>query len=121
MFRKKEELNTVKEMVETILGKGAEFHGKIKSTGALKIDGIMEGEIEGESDVIISEGAYVTAQIRANNAIIAGEYQGDIFLKGKLYIKSTGKVSGDIKVYGIVIEEGAEFNGKCEMIKNEEI
>ncbi|KYO67232.1 bactofilin family protein [Thermovenabulum gondwanense] len=119
MFGKKEELNSAKDRVETIIGKNAEFQGKIISSGVLKIDGTMEGEIESESDIIISEGSKVKAQIKANNAVIAGEYQGNIFLKGKLYIKTSGKVTGDVKVEGIIVEEGAEFNGKCEMIRTE--
>ncbi len=116
MFGKRSEptiANT--DRVDTILGKNAEFNGKIKSSGLMRIEGNFDGELECDEDLIISEGAKVTAELKARNAIIAGVYQGNIQLDGKLEIKSTGKVTGDIKVGTLLVEDGAFFDGKCEM------
>ncbi|ADL08976.1 bactofilin family protein [Thermosediminibacter oceani] len=116
MFGKRGEtvdLNT--ERVDTLLGKGTEFKGTIKASGVLRIEGRIEGEIESSGDIIIAEGGVVNAQIKARNAIVAGELNGNMLLTGKLEIKSSGKVLGDLKVDSITIEDGAVFEGRCEM------
>lgn len=116
MFRKRSEPVIANiDKIDTIIGKGAELNGKIKSSGLLRIEGKFDGEIECEQDLVITEGGRVSAELKAQNAVIAGIYQGNILLEGKLEIKNTGKVTGDIKVGALVIEDGAFFDGKCEM------
>jgi cytoskeletal protein CcmA (bactofilin family) len=104
--------------VNTILGEDAEFSGNIKAKGILQIDGKLDGQIENSGDVIITEKGAVDADLKAYNATIAGTYRGTLDLNGALEIKTTGKVLGDIKVAGIVIEEGGMFDGNCEMKLN---
>ncbi|TYP57420.1 bactofilin family protein [Thermosediminibacter litoriperuensis] len=116
MFGKRGEnvdINT--DRVDTLLGKGTEFKGTVKASGVLRVEGRIEGEIESSGDIIIAEGGVVNAQIKARNAIVAGEINGNMILIGKLEIKSSGKVLGDLKVEGITIEDGAVFEGRCEM------
>ena len=116
MFGKRSEPTKVNiDKIDTILGKSAEFNGKIKSSGLLRIEGKFDGEIECEQDLIITESGRVNAELKARNAVIAGTYEGNILLKGKLEITNTGKVTGDIKVATLVIEDGAFFDGRCEM------
>ncbi|NLZ51767.1 MAG: polymer-forming cytoskeletal protein [Thermoanaerobacteraceae bacterium] len=116
MFKKRSEppiVNTNK--IDTILGKDAKLTGEIKTSGLLRIEGNFQGDIECENDLIITETGKVNGKLRAQNAIIGGFYQGNISLEGKLEIKRTGKVIGDIKVGTLVVEDGAFFDGKCEM------
>jgi len=103
------------DRIDTILGKDAKLSGEIKTAGLLRIEGTFLGDIECEKDLIITDSAIVEGKIKAKNAIIAGRYKGNVILDGKLEIKSTGKVLGDIKVATLVIEDGAFFDGKCEM------
>jgi len=115
MFKKKSEPIANPDKIDTILGKDAKLTGEIKTSGLLRIEGNFQGDIECEKDLIITDGAKVEGKLRAKNAIIAGDYQGNVFLEGKLEIKNTGKVIGDIKVGTLVVEHGAFFDGKCEM------
>jgi len=118
MFGKKNEIGaaiTSFEKVDTIIGKGTEFSGRIKSAGIVRIEGKMDGELETSQDVIIVEGALINANIKARHAVISGVYNGNIVLDGKLEIRNTGQVFGDVKVAGIVIEDGGVFKGQCNM------
>lgn len=115
MFKNKSVPIASTDKIDTILGKDAKLTGEIKTSGLLRIEGNFQGDIECEKDLIITDSAKVDGNLRAKNAIIAGVYQGNIFLEGKLEIKSTGKVIGDIKVGALVVEDGAFFDGKCEM------
>ncbi|MDI3480838.1 MAG: hypothetical protein PWQ97_493 [Tepidanaerobacteraceae bacterium] len=116
MFGKKTEGIAVSaDKVDTILGSGTEFVGKIRAAGILRIEGKVEGEIESTGDVIITESGSVKADIKARNAVIAGSFNGNAELEGKMEIRATGKVIGDIKVASIVIEDGGLLEGRCEM------
>jgi len=116
MFGKKSEgVSVSMDKVDTILGAGTEFNGKINAAGILRVEGKVEGEIESTGDVIITEGGMVNADIKARHAVISGSFNGNASLEGKLEIRATGKVIGDIKVASIVIEDGGLLEGKCEM------
>ncbi|MCG0275110.1 MAG: polymer-forming cytoskeletal protein [Thermosediminibacteraceae bacterium] len=119
MFGKKTESVEINpEKVDTLIGKGTEIKGTVKASGVIRIEGKIEGELESAGDVIVTETGVVNAQLKARNAIVAGEVSGNILLSGKLEIKSSGKVLGDLKVESISIEDGALFEGKCEMNKD---
>lgn len=111
MWEKKQE----SEEIRAILGKGAEFTGKLIFDGAVRIDGDFHGEIKGQGTLIIGEGALIKANINVKNVYINGEFQGNIEAKDKVHIHSTGKFTGDIHTPVFVIEEGAFFNGKSSM------
>ncbi|MFO7152003.1 MAG: polymer-forming cytoskeletal protein [Bacillota bacterium] len=119
--KKKEEISISSEAVDTLIGKGTEIQGVIRASGVLRIEGRVEGELESAGDVIVADTGAVNAHIKARNAIIAGEVNGNIFLSGKLEIKSSGRVLGDLKVEGLTIEDGAFFEGRCEMNKAKEV
>lgn len=120
MFGKRNEpappaVNTDK--VDTFIGKGTEFKGTLNATGVLRIDGKVEGEVNTTGDVVIGETGRVEADIKTRHVTTAGEVRGNISAEGKLEIISTGKIYGDIKVMHLVINDGAVFEGKCEMLK----
>lgn len=116
MFGKKDEpIITNSDKIDTILGKNAKFTGTLKASGLMRIEGQFDGDMECDGDLIIGESASVTANVKARNAIVAGAYEGNICLDGKLELKNTGKLTGDVKAAGLLVEDGAFFNGKCEM------
>ncbi|KXG76392.1 hypothetical protein AN618_16320 [Fervidicola ferrireducens] len=119
--RKNEEIKINPEAVDTLIGKGTEIKGTIRATGVLRIEGRIEGELESTGDIIIAETGVVNAQLKARNAVIAGEVNGNVFLSGKLEIKSSGRVLGDLKVEGLTVEDGAFFEGRCEMNRTKEV
>ena len=63
--------------VDTILGRDGS--GDLKAEGTLRIDGTVEGEIEVNGDLIISESASLTANVK-DAATVAGEIKGDMDL-----------------------------------------
>jgi cytoskeletal protein CcmA (bactofilin family) len=111
MWEKKKEV----EEVRAFLGKGAEFIGKLIFNGAVRIDGDFQGEVYGEGSLVIGEGALVKANIAVNSVYIGGDVQGNIDVKEKINIHSTGKFSGDVRTPVFVMEEGAFFDGRSHM------
>ena len=111
MWEKKKRRDDTK----AFLGKGAEFIGKLIFTGHVRIDGDFQGEIFGQGAVDIGEGALVKANMEVGSVFIGGEVQGNIDVKEKINIHSTGKLSGDLRAPVFVMEEGAVFDGQSHM------
>ena len=111
MWEKKQE----SEEIKAILGKGAEFIGKLIFNGSVRIDGDFQGEIHGQGSLVVGEGALVKAKIAVSSVYIGGEVQGSIEAKEKITIHSTGKFLGDVHTPVLIMEEGAFFDGKSHM------
>lgn len=114
-LKKKNHFDIPSEKVNTVIGKDTSFKGSITSKGLIRVDGEMEGEINTQGDLVIGESGKADVELKARSAAVAGQLKGTIELSGKLEIKSTGSVTGSIKINGLVIEDGAVFSGSCEM------
>ncbi len=106
--------------IDTVVGLGTKFEGKIEATGIVHVDGAFSGELSTSGDLVIGKDGSVEGKANAKNIIIAGISHATLTCVGKLEIKSSGKVYGDVEVEHIVIEEKAIFEGKCFMKKNED-
>jgi cytoskeletal protein CcmA (bactofilin family) len=113
MWEKKTEI----EEVKAVLGKGAEFIGKLIFEGAVRIDGDFQGEIYGQGSLEIGEGALVKANIAVKAIYIGGDVQGSIEVKERISINSTGKFYGDVRTPIFIMEEGALFDGRSYMVE----
>lgn len=120
MFQQKVNKNINEEKktnleVLTFLGIGTEFKGKVVFQGTLRIDGKVEGEVDGDDTLLIGESGVVNGIIRASNIQISGKVKGDIRASEKLTLKKGCEVRGTILSKAIIVEEGAIFNGTCRM------
>ena len=79
----------------------------------------MEGKVTGKvitsQSVFVKEGAKITADISASNAVVGGEILGNLKITGHLILQPSAKVSGDIACLTLRVEDGAQFTGKCNM------
>ena len=94
-------------------------NGNININGCTRIDGVIDGTLAVDSDLFIGETGNIRATVYALNATIDGAVSGNIACKGRLELKSSAKVIGDIKCNTLVIAEGALFIGKCSRIEDD--
>jgi len=108
--------NALLEQVGTIIGPGAVIEGPLTTKDSTRIDGIIKGNVTISGALIIGQDGKITGTVSALNVYVAGEVTGNITApQGKIEISDTGKVYGDISCKGIIIDENAVFQGKCEM------
>lgn len=112
---KKKEKSANFENISTFLAKDVVVEGKIDSKGTLRVDGKVKGEINCEGDLVIGESGAVDSDIKVKNILVAGKVSGSITAKGKVEMASTGSIYGDISVSSLIIDDGAFFEGKCDM------
>lgn len=101
------------------LGKGTEFKGVITYDGTVRIDGRVEGEIITKGTLVVGETAVIDAEITAGTVVSGGRINGNITASAKVHLMSPASLSGSIRTPVLIIEEGAKFNGNCDMGKNE--
>jgi cytoskeletal protein CcmA (bactofilin family) len=101
--------------VNTILGRGSEFEGKLTFEGTVRIDGKFSGEIFTNDVLIIGEGADVRAELDVATVIVRGSVTGNIRAKNAVELRTPGRVKGNIATPSLLIDKGVIFEGQCQM------
>ena len=99
----------------TRIDESSKLTGKLYCQGPVRLEGQVKGEIRSEQEVTVANGACVEAAIRAECVLIAGEVVGDIVATRKITLEKTASVTGDLRTPGIVIEEGAQLEGRIDI------
>ncbi len=101
--------------ITTIIGIGAECNGDFKSDSSIRIDGVVNGDVIVANTVVVGASGVINGDINAQMVIIGGEVYGNLNVPEKVELTSTARVIGDITTSGLVIDEKAIFQGRCDM------
>ena len=99
----------------TIISNGVKIDGKLTSSGNIRVEGEIEGDISSQRNIVVGEGGKVNGQINADSITIGGKVSGTVRAKEKLMLDPKGYLKGDIFTKILVIEAGARFDGKSKM------
>lgn len=99
----------------TIISNGVKVEGKVTSSGNVRIDGTIQGDIDSQGNVTIGELGEVTGKVNGQSITIGGKVQGSINSKEKLILESKADLKGDVYTKILVVEAGARFDGKSNM------
>lgn len=103
--------------VETIIGPSVKVEGNFTGEGNVIVEGVLNGTLKTNHSLKVGNNAKIKADIEAHNAFIAGEVKGNVKIKEKTILTSSGKIMGNLETKLLVVEEGALINGKCVMIQ----
>lgn len=98
-----------------LLDRGCSFEGKLMFDGTVQINGDFKGEVLSDGTLVIGTDAQINAKIQVDTIIIDGAVQGTIEAKRKIELHRGSRLVGNIITPTIVIEEGAIFQGQCQM------
>ena len=102
--------------LDTILGPGAVFDGKLTFKGEVRIDGTFKGEIESDDVVVISKDAHVEAEVKVGSLRLHGTLRGNVYAKNSVELHPPARIYGDIQTPSLVIPKpGVVFEGTCKM------
>src|ERR1700688_1347330 len=99
---------------ESRIGKGTKISGNLQFHGTVRIEGEADGEIVGD-EIIIAEGATVSAKITATRLTIAGTVSGEVVVRQRLEVLPSARLRCTINTPSLVLNEGAQFEGDCRM------
>ncbi len=118
MFGKEPESQAVQAGQTSIIAQGCKFEGTIDIKGTLRIEGEFKGTIGTPESLVVGKTGVVNASVKVKNAIIGGQFFGDINAENKIELQSGSHLEGDIKTKRLVIDEGVFFEGTCSMGSN---
>ena len=99
----------------TIISSGVKIDGKLTSSGNIRVEGEIQGDISSQRNVVVGEGGKVNGQINADTITIGGKVSGTVKANEKLKLDPNGYLKGDIFTKILVIEACARFDGKSKM------
>ena len=105
--------------IQTMIGPDVEINGPIKLKQGIIVYGRVNGDIITEGPVRISGGALVDGDIIGEDIKIGGTVVGNINSNGQVVLGSRCILKGDIVYRKLLIEDGAQFEGKCDIIVQE--
>ena len=98
-----------------MIGEGAVVEGTLNAGSDIRIRGKIVGKLNVEGRAIVAQEGEINGDLVATHADISGTVHGQIDISDTLVLKSTARVTADIKTSRLVVEEGAVFDGKCKM------
>lgn len=101
--------------ISGFLDEGTSFNGELTFRNTMRIDGKFKGSIKSKNVLIVGETAEIDGEVEVSNVSINGKVSGKIVAEKKIEIHSKGKVYCDIDTPKLVIEDGAFFQGNCNM------
>ena len=97
------------------LVKGTVVEGSLRCDSDLRVDGSIKGKLNCKAKVIIGPTGFVDGEIRCENAVIEGRFNGKLWVSELLNIRETAEVEGDITTNKLLVQSGAKFNVSCKM------
>jgi cytoskeletal protein CcmA (bactofilin family) len=98
-----------------IVGREIVLSGQITSCERLIVEGRVEASLSESRFVEIAESGVFKGMAEIEHAEIAGTFEGTLTVRQKLWIRSTGKVTGTVRYGKIEIEEGGQLAGEVQV------
>lgn len=102
-----------------LISQGTEITGDVKSTGDIRIDGVLNGNMVTKGKVVIGATGRVKGEVECKNSEVSGLIDGKITVTQLLNLKASSKINGTIVTSKLSIEPGAVFTGNCAMKEGE--
>lgn len=94
-----------------IIGEGITMSGEIEHCDHLIVEGTVQATLKDAKLLDISEAGVFYGTVDIEEATIAGRFEGDINVAGRLTVKATGVITGSIRYKELAIEAGAAIEG----------
>ncbi|HMB92326.1 MAG TPA: polymer-forming cytoskeletal protein, partial [Rhodothermales bacterium] len=98
-----------------LVAKGTVLEGTLHVAGDVRINGRIIGSVEVEERIVMGPDGIVEGDLIAAEADLAGVVQGGVEVTERLVLRQEAYIAGTIKAGHLVIEDGAVFNGTCQM------
>ncbi|NOX17142.1 MAG: polymer-forming cytoskeletal protein [Chlorobi bacterium] len=99
----------------SILSRGIKIEGKFISSGDVRLDGVVVGNVNVNGNLTLGETAKIQGDVNAKNVIVSGTIEGSVKASEKIVLESKSRLKGDLVAKILLVEEGAKFDGKSMM------
>ncbi|MGB3268807.1 MAG: polymer-forming cytoskeletal protein [Rhodanobacter sp.] len=99
----------------SLIARGTVIRGDLRFTGALHLDGRIEGSVLAEGDdamFTLSEHGEVQGEVHVPQAVINGHITGDVHVSVRLELAPLARIDGDLRYHTLEMAAGAQVNGR---------
>lgn len=100
--------------LETIVGNDTRIAGKTSVKGTIRVDGIVEGDVQADW-VVVGETGKILGNTRTRGIVVGGSVEGDIEATDTVELREKATMVGEIHAPKLAISEGAVFDGRARM------
>lgn len=104
------------EPKKLIVGRGLSLSGEIAACDMLVVEGKVEARLTDGKMLEITESGQFRGSVEIESADIAGRYDGELTVHGRLTVRGTGRVSGVVKYGELEINAGGQIIGELHVI-----
>lgn len=97
------------------VGKGLSLAGEITSCDVLVVEGKVEAKLNEGKMLEIAEAGQFRGSVEIENADIAGRFDGQLLVHGRLTVRSTGRISGMVKYSELEVNAGGQIIGEMQV------
>ena len=98
------------------IGKSVQIKGELTGSEDLYLDGEIEGTIDlRDHSLIIGPNGRIKAGITARDLVVHGKVEGNVIATGRVELRKSCTLIGDVSTQRIVIEDGAFFKGAIDI------
>jgi len=102
------------------IGKSVQIRGELTGSEDLYLDGEIEGSIDlRDHSLIIGPNGKIKAGISARDLVVHGRVEGNVTATGRVELRKSCTLIGNVSTQRIVIEDGAYFKGAIDIKEKE--
>lgn len=105
------------QSISTLISEGCIVDGNLKAPAFARIDGQITGDVMVDEGLIVGEKASIRGNVITKELVVYGTIVGDV-QASSLEIRTTGKITGDIRTQTLGVEQGALYDGNLSMSQN---
>ena len=102
--------------VHTMIGPDATVNGDVRLSHGLIIYGKVYGDVITKGSVRIAKNGLVQGNVKGSNIRVGGTVIGDVKSDGQVILRKYCVLKGDISYRKLHIEDGAQFEGQCDLV-----
>lgn len=108
--------STQEEGRRLVVGRDITLNGDIGACDHLVVEGTVHAQSFGARRMDILEVGFFAGNAEVQDAIIAGRFEGKLTVLGRLTLKSTGRLYGEIEYGTLEVEAGAKIEGQMTVL-----
>jgi cytoskeletal protein CcmA (bactofilin family) len=108
------------EELNGFMDQGTEFEGELRFKDTFRIDGSVKGRIVSDNTLIVGESGRVDAEIVCGVVSIRGTVSGSVHGRERIELLAGSRVQATLVSPKLLIEDGAFFQGQCDMSQKDQ-
>jgi cytoskeletal protein CcmA (bactofilin family) len=102
-----------------VIGREINLKGEVGDCDSLMVHGSAEAVLTNCRSFVITEGGVLKGTAEVQEAEVMGRFEGTLKVRGRLIIRSGGRVQGTISYADIEIEPGGRIDGEIDAVEPE--